>query len=68
MGFWALIGLISRLWTAIEWVIGAITYAQYQAKLRTIDANVEKAKQGKFEDRLEGGQGLEDGFNNHTRK
>lgn len=68
MNFWTLIGLISRLWSAIEWVIGAITYAQYQARLSKIDENVKKAKAGKFEDRLEGGRELEEAFNRHVNK
>jgi hypothetical protein len=63
---WALIQLINTLVTAFQWLSGQIETAQFHSRMNSIKDAVAKAKQGKLEDRLKGGQELEDSFNRNA--
>lgn len=64
--FWALIQLINTLVTAFQWLSGQIETAQFHSRMAAIKDAVDRAKQGKLEDRLKGGKDLEDTWNRNT--
>lgn len=51
---------------AISYVFGAISRAVFAQRLEDIHKSVTKAKTGELEERLKGGQEVEDNFNKHT--
>lgn len=64
--FWAIIQLINTLVTAFQWLSGQIETAQLHSRMSSIKDAVDRAKQGKLEDRLEGGKELEDSWNRNA--
>jgi hypothetical protein len=62
----AFLKLLRLLIAAIMYTYGYIQREQFEGHLRDIDEWAKKAGEGKLEDRLEGGSGVEDNYNRHT--
>lgn len=58
--------LLVSLYDLYKYLSGVITLEVFNARLKKIKDGVEKAKDGPLEERLEGGQEVEDNFNNNT--
>ena len=63
----AIIKILEVFALAVQYVWGLIDKARFQARLDAIDAAVSKAKEGPIEERLKGGQDLEDEINSNTK-
>lgn len=63
----AIIKILEVFALAVQYVWGLIDRARFQARLEAIDKAVAKAKEGPLEERLKGGQDLEDEINRNTK-
>lgn len=62
----AVIQLLMLLLETYRYIDGQVSTAIYYNKIRKIRDACRRAATGNIDDRLEGGQDVEDNFNNHT--
>jgi len=66
--FKSIIEIIKIFLWAVKYFKGEITEAIFNHKIKSIRKAIKKAGEGSLEDRLEGGQDVENNFNKHGPK
>lgn len=59
----SIVKVLEVLIAAFQYIAGTIDRMQFQKRLDDIDAAVKRAQTGSYEDRLKGGQDVEDNIN-----
>ena len=63
-----LIFVIKTIVLVYKFIYDKIEYSKFQKEIRAIRLAIKKAKTGSLNDRLEGGQDVQDNFDRFTRK
>lgn len=63
---WGWIKFLRGLIQLVQFLADKIDEAQFNERMRKIKQGTDKAQNGELDDRLDGGQDVENGFNRHT--